>query len=379
MSEKTTESVSPNAAPKTAQKSAAIAATVTPTDESKSRSTTTAVSLCRFHIDDISFQGDVRVENFDVILNPNKHGIYDLIHSVFEHFLTKLTGWSIESRLWTVQYGDNKFVSHKEKCIEELYSKNTHECTFNERRVFGSEEMKAFVELRKNSKGNFSLDHKPLNFAFTLEDTDVPQNHKAYQDAIETPQCTKSVLAIQYNASQCAKYVTQSEHDAIIELAKKYATFYKGMNAWTCNRPDHLFVPCKPQAPVWGRGEMTIMGLFVNAGWKYAASWKYGLQYAFPHRTKTSTQGKWYYLNKNYYMIESTGRSMTRDQKIIAAKKKCKVMMGEFLKEGPPKPVQRPMSAQEWFMAHRDRAADDEWLGINSHIAPLPKRLRTQW
>jgi hypothetical protein len=90
-------------------------------------------------------------------------------------------------------------------------------------------------------------------------------------------------------------------------------------------------------------------------------------QYAFPHRAKTATQGKWYALNKTPYMIESYGRKLkSNGDIIIRAKKLCKELMNEMLELGPPLPMPKPKARS--FDDFDDDSSDLE------EYNPLPKR-----
>ena len=356
---------------KTAQAST-VATKVTPSgDKSKSKYST----LCKFQVKNVAYNNESGQDPFFVVLNPNTHGLYDLIDAVFKHSLTKLTEecWTIDSRLWTVDYGNKSFVSYVDTSILELYEKKPHRCDHEEPRIFGSDEMKQLVDLEKGTKGNFSLDHRPLRFNFTLVDSNVAVDD-ANKDATDKPQCIAIESRITYTADKKAEYVTPAEHIALIELTSKYKTFYSGMNGWSRNKRNHKWEAAKPKPPEWSSAEHEIISLFMRGGWKFANSWKFGLQYAFPHRTKAATQQKWYHLNKHQYMTEYHGKNMSINARIIHAKKLCKELMDNTLDNGPPKPLPKPLSYLE-----REELDDFEDFGSPYEMqnARLPKRSRT--
>ncbi len=391
MSESNEPTTSPAAATEqTANDAATLGSETTPEPKESSSSTAT---LCKFQIKNIAYAGDISADEFDVILNPNMHGIYDLIDAVFEHSLTALTteGWTIESRLWTTDYGNKNFVSHVDEDFLDLYDKKPYLCSGEKCWVFKSSEMEKLVGFKKGTKGFFSLDHKPLKFQFSLVDVNVPIDD-TNKGAVEEPQCVAAVSKITYTADKKAEFVTVQMNNAIVALADKYTEFYGGMNAWSRERSLGVWIPAYPQHPVWSSDEIKIIALFLKGGWKFANSWKYGLQYAFPHRSKSATQGKWYSLNKNSWEIEYHGKNLSKDECIIRAKKMCKDFMEDLLEQGPPKAQEKPMSMsmlrEEMMKRSMDAYDPDDdpdsdlrytsgYVAKQCREAHIPKRLRT--
>lgn len=132
-------------------------------------------------------------------------------------------------------------------------------------------------------------------------------------------------------------------------------------------------------SPEWRNTEIEMMALFINAGWKFAKSWKSGLMYAFPHRTKSSAQGKWYGLQKESYLIDSYGSNLNPNQKVIRAKKLCMELMEETIEQGAPQPMKRPKDRTYEVIMAEEMDYDPERLDPRVDYGYLPKRLRSRY
>jgi len=388
-----------SAATNTATILAEAATVVTPPAKTK------PLSVCKFTISSI-YHGPENDDNFSVLLIPSQHGLYDLIDAVFKHSLTKLTeGWTIDSRMWTVDFDNTKstnnststtstatsasvkkkakFVSLIEESMLEFYDATPLVCDREQRRIFSDLETSDVFPFEKNSKGYFEFDHRPVKFRFTLAEVRVADLEVDSRDknAIEQyPKCQPIESAITITAVGEAEFVTPEEQRIIKQLSAAYTSFYQNLNGWQLERRTRRYKPAKPSAPEWSNAEIEMMGLFMNSGWKFAKSWKCGLMYAFPHRTKSSAQGKWYALQKESYRIESAGRTLSPNQKVIRAKKLCLELMEEMIEQGAPQPIRKPKDrTYEVIMAEEMSDCDPVRFDPRTAHGYLPKRLRSRW
>lgn len=348
----------------------------------------TNASLSKFSISNICYQNEHDVESFCILLDPKKHGLYDLIDAVFKHSLTEITeeGWNITSRLWTADYGDKRFVRYVEKALLGLYEIDPHLCSSKQRRVFCSEEMQELVGFKRGTDGYFSMDNEPLKFQFKLIETNAPMD---MVDAGQLPKCIAEESKITYTANKEAEFVSPAEQIAVDELTVDYELFYNGLNSWSNVSSIYEWEPSCPPRLEWTKIEIEIMSLFKKGGWKFANSWKYGMQYAFVHRTKTGTQQRWYTLHKASWVLcggpwaENTwGDNLNDDGKIIRAKKLCKQMMDEMLEQGAPRPFQKPRERRRDDHRLKNQSYDsvlDETTFREKRYDYLPKRLRTKY
>ena len=369
--------------------------TETETNDSNKKQGTSASSIadgnvCKFRVSGISY-GTERAEDFDVVLLPSVHGLYDLVDAVFRHSLTEFTnGWTISSRMWKIDYGHETFASMVTEELYEFEDKKPVVCDSLHRCIFASAEMTKVAPLNNDSttRGEFRLDHRPLEFRFkklakdTNETTTIDVNDP---DVLkEHPKCIPMANAIKYTANVGATdYVSKSQEADIQELSESFVNFFQGLNSWSeLGRRSQEWMPAKPVSPIYSRIEAEIIGLFINAGWKFANSYKSGLKYAMPHRAKAGLQMKWYYFaKKNHYQVECIGRGLSNDRKIIRAKKLCKELMEEMLELHTNKKIIKPIP-QPKKRTYEDMFRDDPRSSrFDSRYAVekkhLPKRLRS--
>lgn len=361
------------------------------TNDHSSGTTNKKHDICQIKITNIYFSSAESGEVFNVLLVPSKQGLYDLIDAVFHHSLTDLTGWTIDSHLWTVKYGRRTFSNGCSEMLQRYDEENDWlEINSKERRIIDSTETNDYVPFSKGTKGSFSMDQGALKFNFVIDDIKVDEIDDVISDDMDKneavtllyPRCISLPTSeITYTANTGAEFASDEDRSAINELRNQYIEFYKGENGWkrfydtrdynpNSEDPENFendWSPAKPLIPEWSIDERSIIGLFMNAGWKFTKAWNSGMMFAFPHRTKSATQYKWYQLQKKrYYQIERKGEGMTNPEKIIHVKKMCKKIMDEMIEQGPPV-FKKPQNRKRTWETLPDYR--------RGHVY-LPKRLR---
>jgi hypothetical protein len=111
-----------------------------------------------------------------------------------------------------------------------------------------------------------------------LEEINVAEDNADYKDAIEHPKWIAVKSSTNFTAGKDSVYVSADEVKAVKALADRFAAFYDGLNSWSRVKTSwpRKWKPAKPQAPNWNSTEMEIMALFMQGGWKFANSWKFG-------------------------------------------------------------------------------------------------------
>lgn len=143
-------------------------------------------------------------------------------------------------------------------------------------------------------------------------------------------------------------YIKNSEKVDSGILRMQYENYMTGLNEWKEAERDPgerivTFVPCKPKLQPWVAKEDEIIDMFLSGGWKFAQSWKSGMQWAFPHRTKAATQQRWYVLRGKYsYMLSGHKSGLSKSELIIKGKEFCRQMMKKMIDHGPPQRAKRP-------------------------------------
>ena len=391
--------------------------------------------ICKFRVSDIRHSSE-RAEDFDVLLLPSVHGLYDLVEAVFQQSLAELTDDHTRSRMWTIEYGSETYVNilddhtvreyEYEKKKKPVLCDRLHQCI-----GFASAPLDNNDNDNSNgtipTRGAFRFDHRPVEFRFVLlettkmvvnnatdndddDDDDDDDNNNVIMKE-QYPKCIPTEYAIQWTADVGATdYVSQSQEAKIQQLSESFVTFFRGpTNSWSENQEFDLerheegdndydtdeepYLPAKPISPQYARIEYEIIGLFINAGWKFANSYKSGLKYAMPHRAKAGLQMKWYELaKKSHFMVESYGKRLSNDRKIILAKKLCKELMEEMLEhhdrrnsnsnsnintEPIVEPIPRPKKrTRKQMQIYGDRDRYDSRTAVE--LRYLPKRLRSR-
>lgn len=339
------------------------------------------IELCEFEVHDISFDMK-QYDGFSVILIPSLHGLYDLIKAAFDHSLTNLTGWDVDSRQWTLEYAGKLYHSHSPRTtVDEMQKSSTHLDASLSKPVVSSYDRWPFLSSKLStplnlevSKGRFTLNRRNLSFNFKLLDIATRQM-KRMSEIDAYPICAEIQRDLVYTANNGLEHISQEAIEKVAKFRKQYKEYFNDLNSWQLLKdPKCIYIPSRPAYPAWSKAEIRIIGLFKNSGMKFANAWNSGLQYAFVLRSKASTSSKWYSVQS--WEILNCGSELTKSKKIILAKQLSLKLMQSTLEFGLPTPVPKPppLSLKRTHGEMKESSKKSFVVDFSSYYVPPPLR-----
>ena len=213
--------------------------------------------------------------------------------------------------------------------------------------------------LRKGDSGTYSMES--VSFVFELLDIVSPKEGQTYP-LVEDVDASES--ADTATSAEEADHLTSAEIAAALTFRLKFEVAAAGKNTWHLQRSTYKFEAMAYKPPPWGsHGGNShhslfqcheIMGLLLNAGWKFSKVWKHILQHTLLNRTKSATAVRFSGMKKRTYEWDSCGGTLhtvaANSKRVVLAKRMSKRMMESILAKGVPTLGPKPLTQYEQMM-----------------------------
>eukprot|EP00814_Leptocylindrus_danicus_P016660 CAMPEP_0116034296 /NCGR_PEP_ID=MMETSP0321-20121206/19521_1 /TAXON_ID=163516 /ORGANISM="Leptocylindrus danicus var. danicus, Strain B650" /LENGTH=359 /DNA_ID=CAMNT_0003510577 /DNA_START=17 /DNA_END=1096 /DNA_ORIENTATION=- len=317
------------------------------------------VEICRFLIKDInSDEAGHLLSSLYIDLIRSQHGLYDLVSTVFDVLNDKgLSSDSVYSHLWSLKLAGFTYQYGWRFCGGKTTQNSVKPNTLDEAepRIIST----LAIPLADGQKGRFigsNIQFSIVVKSAALEEIDPTTTAQNEMERMRSlyPRVTEVPNEISADIFQ-QDWITAAEMGLCENLRSHFEIFTRGKNSWKPIGRDLIgYEPCKTKHPEWNLGrENEIIGLLMNAGYKFKKSWNNILKFAFINRSEGATSYHWHRLrNEDYFEIEHYGRNLSNERKIITAKVLAQKRMRSFLGSDLPKRDPHPSdkrSAKRWF------------------------------
>lgn len=315
------------------------------------------LSICRFLVTDLQAGGGYAKNNYRIDLDKSKHGhgLYDIVSLIYDTLQKEnLTHDAIYSHLWNLQFSGTKYRNGWRRQMapdSDEYDRppNKSDLDLGERRLLNSLEK----PLENGQRGCCS--GESARFEFVVENADMevevePTNSSVY------PRITAVPIPLSTQVED--DWITSDEQSRSVQLNEAWISYMRGENSWKRDRRTGDWIRGKPLHKCWGRDEVKIMGLLLNAGVKFKKSWTKIMQFAFVDRAETATSYQWYKLQKEEFRREHNGRNLTSLECIALSKRLSKSLLRHHFEHGVPKKSCHPWKRVEKELRKRKKIDD---------------------
>lgn len=296
--------------------------------------------VCSFVVRKIQGRSGHCDSDYQVNLLVGQHGLFDLVLKVFQLMnQEKVTDDRYDSHLWSITFDGTTYHYGWRGCpADDEYCPSKH-CDAQDIRA-----LKDFA-LKTGQTGRFQGESATFDFS-------VQAVHEKPEKDTRYP--VSAVLLQSYSADLSEDWLSTDKQRKSLEVRQAWQDYYKGStNASKRDGRTGVVIPCKPNPPTWNREELELLGLLLNAGHKFAKSWKTILQYALVNRPQSAASGQWYKLQKEGYRLQYIGQGKSKSQMVLLAKKLAKSKVENALSRMPP--TQAEILKERRRLHERDR------------------------